>query len=87
MEEAGSEGKFVIDWATGQISVAKGAKFNVTTDDDINDSDNNAIDADSYDVTVVATDPKGIPNEVVIAKRMTERRSCQRHRRGEDHSH
>ena len=63
-----ASGNFVIDWATGQISVAKGAKFNVTTDDDINDSDNNAIDADYYDVTVVATDPKGIPNEEVTPR-------------------
>ena len=30
---------FVIDRATGQISVAKGAKFNVRTDDDITDID------------------------------------------------
>ena len=33
MEEPGFEGKFVIDRATGQISVAKGAKFNVDADD------------------------------------------------------
>ena len=50
---------FVIDRATGQISVAKGAKFNVTTDDPITD----LTSMNSYDVTVIATDPKGIPTD------------------------
>ena len=52
-----ADDNFVIDRATGQISVAKGAKFNVMTDDPI---DNDA-GVDSYTVTVIATDPKGIP--------------------------
>ena len=56
---------FVIDRATGQISVAKGAKFNVTTDvriDDDMDMDI-AIAMDIYPVTVIATDPKGTPTD------------------------
>ena len=48
---------FVIDRATGQISVAKGAKFNVTTDEAIA----GVTSANSYTVMVIATDPKGIP--------------------------
>ena len=51
---------FVIDRATGQISVKKGAEFNVTTDGTIDG-------VDSYSVTVIATDPKGIPTEDVEA--------------------
>ena len=50
---------FVIDRATGQISVAKGAKLNVMTDDDID----NVAGVDSYDVVVIATDPKGTPTD------------------------
>ena len=67
---ADASGNFVIDWATGQISVAKGAKFNVTADADIVvvvDGNDMRIDADEYMVTVIATDPKGIPNEMVTA--------------------
>ena len=64
MEEAGSEGKFVIDRATGQISVAKGTgpKFNHEGDDVIG----TVTAKNSYTVTVIATDPKGMPNEVVL---------------------
>ena len=64
MEEAGSTGKFVIDRETGQISVAKGtgAKFNVTGDVDNIAAVNLA--ANSYTVTVVATDPKGVPTDM-----------------------
>ena len=51
---------FVIDRATGQISVAKGAKFNVTTDEDIDD----VTEMDSYSVMVIATDPKGTPTDM-----------------------
>ena len=46
---------FVIDRATGQISVAKGAKFNV--DENIP----GVAAVGSYTVMVIATDPKGIP--------------------------
>ena len=56
----GADDNFVIDQATGQISVAKGAKFNVTTDDDIDEGNG----VDSYTVTVIATDPKGIPTKM-----------------------
>ena len=48
--------KFVIDRATGQISVAKGAEFNHGGDDDID-----GADGDTYMVTVIATDPTGEP--------------------------
>ena len=65
---------FVIDRATGQISVAKGAEFNVMTDDDYRRC---ATAADSYTVTVIATDPKGIPTE----NRRCSRRRFQRHSR------
>ena len=76
-------GNFVIDRATGQISVAKGAKFNVVADDDI-EVNNGPIDADSYTVMVIATDPKGIPTADATA---TGRRDVQRHRRGGDYRH
>ena len=58
--------KFVIDRATGQISVAKGAKFTVS-DDDIHPTDVMPATApdDVYNVTVIATDPKGIPTKEV----------------------
>ena len=54
-------GNFVIDRATGQISVAKSAEFNVTADALIT----GVVGADDYTVTVIATDPKGIPTEIV----------------------
>ena len=50
---------FVIDRATGQISVAKGATLNVTTDVEIDGESG----VDEYMVTVIATDPKGIPTD------------------------
>ena len=56
-----ASGNFVIDRATGQISVAKGAKFDVTTDDDIA----GVVQMAQYTVMVIATDPKGIPTKVV----------------------
>ena len=62
---ADSKGNFVIDRATGQISVAKGAKFNVTTDGDITEPAA-VTSANSYDVIVIATDPKGIPTETEV---------------------
>ena len=62
MEDA-SDGKFVIDRATGQISVAKGTgpKFNHLGDDAIT----GLTAKNSYTVTVIATDPKGIPTKMV----------------------
>ena len=54
---------FVIDRATGQISVAKGAKFNVTTDEEISVDDTPFTSANEYTVMVIATDPKGIPTD------------------------
>ena len=62
----GADDNFVIDRATGQISVAEGAKFSVVTDDDV-DVGGQAINADSYTVTVVATDPKGVPTDDATA--------------------
>ena len=54
---ADASNNFVIDRATGQISVAKGAKFNVTT----NEADVDGVtEADSYMVTVVVTDPTDV---------------------------
>ena len=55
-------GKFVIDRETGQISVAKNAKFDVMADEDI--AGVMRTTNDEYMVTVIATDPKGIPTEV-----------------------
>ena len=57
-------GKFVIDRATGQISVAKGAKFTVTADD-VHPTGVMEVTDDEYAVTVIATDPKGIPTNDV----------------------
>ena len=54
--------KFVIDRATGQISVAKSAKFTVQADD-ISPTDVTAAPNDVYTVTVIATDPKGTPTD------------------------
>ena len=53
--------KFVIDRETGQISVAKGAKFNHVDDDPITDAEK----PPTYTVTVIATDPTSVPTEVV----------------------
>ena len=76
--------KFVIDRATGQISVAKSAKFNRHV------ADENTVDgvtaADSYTVTVIATDPKGIPTDDAAADIRNEE-VVQRHRRCDDHRH
>ena len=47
-----ARGKFVIDRATGQISVAKSAKFNHGDDDTID-----GAEGATYTVTVIATDP------------------------------
>ena len=52
---------FVIDRATGQISVAKDAEFSVLADD-VHPGDLES-GVDSYPVAVIATDPKGIPTE------------------------
>ena len=59
----GADDNFVIDRATGQISVAKGAKFNVTTDEEISVDDTPFTSANEYTVMVIATDPKGIPTD------------------------
>ena len=56
-----ADDNFVIDRATGQISVAKDAKFNVEDDADIAD----VTDENDYTVTVIATDPKGIPTKTL----------------------
>ena len=55
-----ASGNFVIDRATGQISVAKDAEFSVVADDV---DPEGVTAADSYEVTVIATDPKGIPTD------------------------
>ena len=52
-----ARGKFVIDRATGQISVAKGAEFNHGADDDLG----NDVEGATYRVTVIATDPTNEP--------------------------
>ena len=59
----GSQGKFVIDRATGQISVAKSAKFNHGDDDNID-----GAEGATYMVTVIATDPTGEPPAGVPAE-------------------
>ena len=54
----GDSGNFVIDRATGQISVAKGAEFDVEADVvEIA----GVTQANAYTVTVIATDPTGVP--------------------------
>ena len=50
---------FDIDRMTGQISVAKGAGFDRMDDGDLISVDQQ----DSYTVTVIATDPTGVPTE------------------------
>ena len=57
---------FVIDRATGQISVAKGAEFDVTADV-VNIADVARAQNDAHTVTVIATDPTGVPPAVVPA--------------------
>ena len=59
-----ASGNFVIDRATGQISVSKDAGFSVEADD-VGPEGVTAMD--SYTVTVIATDPKGIPTEAALA--------------------
>ena len=51
--------KFTINRATGQISVAKGAKFNHEDDDPIDGVEKPA----DYTVVVIATDPQGVPTD------------------------
>ena len=51
--------KFVIDRETGQISVAKGAKFNREGEPTVT----GVIGANSYTVTVIATDPTAVPTD------------------------
>ena len=64
---ADASDKFVIDRATGQISVAKGAEFNHGADEDID-----GAEGATYRVTVIATDPTneppaGVPADADIA--------------------
>ena len=59
LDDANALGKFVIDRETGQIRVAKGARFNHSEDDTVTDVDKPV----SYIVTVIATDPTGLPTE------------------------
>ena len=50
---------FDINRMTGQISVAKEAKFDINADENLID----VTQEDSYTVTVIATDPTGVPTE------------------------
>ena len=55
-------GNFDINRMTGQISVAKGAEFDHADDDPIPAG---VTQASMYEVTVIATDPTGVPIEAV----------------------